>query len=1040
MDFIDKQIAPPKSWEKFEDLTRALFAAVWKSPFTQKNGRTGQKQHGVDVFGIPETAHGRTFGVQCKGKSEGYGAKATIAEFDAELAKAEKFKPSLAHWTFATTAPNDGPLQEHARIISEQREREGRFPVIAIGWETIHALLSSHQAVVEEFYPEHAGHLPKIMAALQALPSTAELERFRLSLKTFVPYISAPSVDVSSWSEVRFETARDLGPALMGRPLGPADVAACPMLPEAAVLIADLERAGSARVAGVPGAGKSICMLQAARLAHHRGWRVLRLIDPMGGVPPFVESGEPTLYIVDDAHLAHPAILRELEERATASHWVLSAHTTSEDKASSPGTIQLDAKRAVRVIADKLRASPDTTLAAVRRADDRVGDRLGDERLEERLEHAAEQALYPWQFCFILGGGWRRASALASSARAAGADLVLAAAAVRQLGSRDARCSREMLMRLVGDVLPIEDIDAAITWLISQRLLLSIGDLRCPHQRLASVLFKRILEGQSAEEHQIVARMLETVFCDERTPLAGLSLLLSELSFAGDYGRWRWLVKSEWLAPVLTRCWAAATPTDIRDACWLLSNVHGYLPQEMDEFARHKNLLADWIQGTPEGAGYAIARVINHIHNANEALGKSIVSLVDPAPLAQAISTAGPLHAGEIAHLISTMGAGNDDAWKARYLEHIDRSACWHTVSNWPQDAYLSVVAELCEHFCHFEPEFGFALVEALVPAIADRLRSDPQESFHEINDIVWNALRLYDPLNIFVGKLAPSRRMRQVGRRICACWSPQDLAGKLSRSTHRTFQSAAGLLSFMHKASPKQFEATVLALDWELIDQAIGADWAEDIGDARMLLGVAYTLPAARPAVEALIERNRERIATMSAILGVLAPASALRHVAAGKRIALCSSFHADWTLAALILARFVQSEPSLVPALLEPHYGGLAASLSQESPTFYNDGLLFLRLLAQVGPGGLTRVLNEIDTEKVERGWRNALRGQGNNTMPGAKAQGRQVASLLIHHALDRNDALGDLSRRLRRDFPRQSVPLAETIERIDITKLVD
>jgi hypothetical protein len=554
MDFIDKQIAPPKSWEKFEDLTRALVAAVWKSPLTQKDGRTGQKQHGVDVYGTSEATPGRTFGVQCKGKSEGYGAKATIAEFDAELAKAEKFRPLLGHWTFATTAPNDGPLQEHARILSEQREKEGRFPVVAIGWETINALLSGHQPVVEEFYPEHAGDLPKIMAALRALPSPAELEQFRRSLKAFVPRAPVLNVDVPAWSEARFETARDLGPALMGRSLGPADVAACPVLPEAAILIADLERAGSARVAGVPGAGKSICMLQAARLVHDRGWRVLRLLDPMGGIPPSVENAEPTLYIVDDAHLARPAMLRELEERATSSRWVLSAHATFEDKAGSPGTIQLDAKRAVRVIADELRASADTTLAAVRRADDRVGDRLGDERLEERLEHAAEQALYPWQFCFILGGGWRRASALASSARAAGADLILAAAAIRQLGTRDARCSREVLLRLVGDAMPIADIDAAITWLISQRLLLNVDDLRCPHQRLASVLLKRILEGQSAEERQIVARMLEAVFCDEQTPLAGLSLLLSELSFAGDYGRWRWLVQPAWLAPILARC------------------------------------------------------------------------------------------------------------------------------------------------------------------------------------------------------------------------------------------------------------------------------------------------------------------------------------------------------------------------------------------------------------------------------------------------------------------------------------------------------
>jgi hypothetical protein len=125
------------------------------------------------------------------------------------------------------------------------------------------------------------------------------------------------------------------------------------------------------------------------------------------------------------------------------------------------------------------------------------------------------------------------------------------------------------------------------------------------------------------------------------------------------------------------------------------------------------------------------------------------------------------------------------------------------------------------------------------------------------------------------------------------------------------------------------------------------------------------------------------------------------------------------------------------LIPALLESHYGGLAAALPHDSPTSYNEGLLFLRLLAQVGPGGLTRVLDEIDTEKAERGWRNALRGEGNNSVPGAKAQARQVASLLIHHAFDRNDAVGDLARRLRRNFPRQSSPLAKTVEQIDMNE---
>jgi len=1038
MDFIDKQVPPPKSWEKFEDLTRALFAAVWMTPFAQKNGRSGQQQHGVDVYGTPQTTPDKNFGVQCKGKNEGYGAKVTIVEFDAELAKAEKFKPTLGHWTFATTAPNDARLQEHARLVSEQRVKEGKFPVVAIGWDTMQALLSSHQAVVEEIYPEYAGDLPKIMAALRALPGADELDQFRRSLIAFAPRSAVVNFEASVWFEVQFETARDLGPALMGRSLGPADVAACPTLPEVALLTADLERAGSARLAGVPGAGKSISILQVARQMHGRGWRVLRLADPIGKVPPFDESPKPTLYIVDDAHLTRPALLSELEERATASRWVLSAYTISEDKGGFPGAIQLDAKRAVRVIADGLRASPEATLTAVRRADDRIGNRPGDERLDLRLEQAAEQALYPWQFCFILGGGWRRASAMASSARAAGADLVLAAAAIRQLAARDAHCSYEALLHLVGDVLPNSDVNAAIAWLVAQRFLVSGDDLRCPHQRLASVLLARILDGQTVEERQAIAVVLKTVLTDVEMPLGGLSVLLSELSSAGEYRMYRFLVQSSWLTSVIERCWVVIAPIDIRHACWLLNNLHGYLPDETNVIADHKEILATWIQAAPEGACYAIGRVINHVLNTNRALGESIVALVDPRALAKAISTAAPLHAGEIANLLSMMGAGRDDVWKARYLEHVDRDACLRIVSTWPQDAHLSVVADFCEHFCFFEPEFGFTLIEALIPAIADRLRANPQDAFDELRDIVWNALRLFDPFHIYVGKLAPSRRMQQVGRKICGCWSPKDLATSLSRSTQRNFQATAGLLSFMHKASPKQFEATVLALDWGEIDQAIGIDWTEDIGDAKMLLGVAYTVPAARFAIQAMVARNELRIVNMSTHLAAIAPACALRHIAAGKRIALCHWGHVDWQLGALVLARMFQSEPTLVSILLEPHYGGVADALSQHSPTFYNKGLLFLRLIAQLDPNGLIRVMDQIDVKKAKLGWRNAFLGHESSRDPRAKAQVRQIASLMVHHAFDRTDTLGELARELRRDFPSRSLPSAKTLEPIELSNL--
>ncbi len=82
------------------------------------------------------------------------------------------------------------------------------------------------------------------------------------------------------------------------------------------------------------------------------------------------------------------------------------------------------------------------------------------------------------------------------------------------------------------------------------------------------------------------------------------------------------------------------------------------------------------------------------------------------------------------------------------------------------------------------------------------------------------------------------------------------------------------------------------------------------------------------------------------------------------------------------------------------------------------------------------MQRVLDQINVEGASRGWRDALRGRENNRMPGAKLQARQVAAFLVHHALDRKDNVGALAQQLRRKLPRQSVPIAKTIEPIDLS----
>jgi len=59
-------------------------------------------------------------------------------------------------------------------------------------------------------------------------------------------------------------------------------------------------------------------------------------------------------------------------------------------------------------IAAALRVDLPKTLEAVRLADDHVGERMMDNDIGECLDHAENVAERPWQFCFVLGGGWCR--------------------------------------------------------------------------------------------------------------------------------------------------------------------------------------------------------------------------------------------------------------------------------------------------------------------------------------------------------------------------------------------------------------------------------------------------------------------------------------------------------------------------------------------------------------------------------------------------------------------------------------------------------
>jgi hypothetical protein len=272
----------------------------------------------------------------------------------------------------------------------------------------------------------------------------------------------------------------------------------------------------------------------------------------------------------------------------------------------------------------------------VRLADDDVGERMMNTDLRERLDHAENAADRPWQFCFVLGGGWRRSKQAADSARAASADLILAAVAMRQIVSRDARAVPAGIAEVCERVgIDTGTADQGLEWLRKQRLIVGAADCRTPHQRFASVVLKRILEGQDRDGREKIATMIEGVLCDPQFPYAGLRVLMHELRFGNSDYNWTCLLGQPGVEAVVARCWAAEG-SDRGFAALALSDLWDFAEGGATAVVGpHVATLANWISKPSDGA-YGFGHILNDLAQQDRDVAEKAVVAADPVAIATA--------------------------------------------------------------------------------------------------------------------------------------------------------------------------------------------------------------------------------------------------------------------------------------------------------------------------------------------------------------------------------------------------------------------
>lgn len=816
----------------------------------------------------------------------------------------------------------------------------------------------------------------------------------------------------SCWEYVRFDQHHGLAAALFGRGLGPADTRACPRLPEANALVAEVRASSSARLTGSSGSGKSLTLYQAAETIGASGMEVTRLVNPSSqDAGSYLQHLRfPTLALIDDAHLVSQRVVQRLEEAAGDRVAVISVWPESDGLDDVSEAIRIDPQQAVNIISAGLLNDRSATLAAVSKVDDMVSDAPFGERLEQRIADARANSKTPWQFCFTLGGGWRKSRLFASEARAHGADLVLAAIAMLQIAARDSRLGLDKVSRLMlSGKFTQESLQQQIRWLVRRHIILSLDDLRCPHQRFAAALLSSVYEELSPERREAFRHLARIVLTDASLPLAGIRNLLHEFRFSNHWIHLN-LLDAEACGVITDRCFAVGDdPTERMFAMLVLSELFDFRERKMRELLeQHVPVLRSWVNQPAGPAAYGLGMVLNDLINNDAKFGSEICAGVDPTTLAMTANNIDPEHSYAIGHLLHRVRMLVDEQWCQRFINTLNMDALTSIVAHWGPTVFYGLT-EFIRGIAAYDQSRALDLIEAAVQQLRTSFALDPIGTYVQTREL-FMLLRIDNLLK----SPSPSTRGLRLGRAILGEISVSTLRRVVENATHREMQNVMHFIPIYFAVFRRRARAMASAIDVEALEPLYADKWRALPHELTVVLWQLAALGSER--ISRWILSRESLIEVMPLLLAIVAPDAAACVVARGGSMPLRPLSY-RWSEGAGALAVISKIRPERLATYLEEEAANIGEALTGSQPDSFQGCPGFLGLAEELRPGILGEIVRTLVPADAKNAWLTCLRGP---------LAARRAASIQIEAALEQECDVTPLARDLWRRFPRSSTEL--------------
>ncbi|WP_455040567.1 P-loop NTPase [Granulicatella adiacens] len=465
------------------------------------------------------------------------------------------------------------------------------------------------------FYHEMAlNHVEKILRLIDKQKTTQE---------TFYE-----PVNTEIWKEIDFSYQRDLSHAIMGYRLTSADVEACPYFPQVEKIIHQLSIVDYAILEGETGCGKSICIYQVAYEFYKNNWRVYEYngtedIDATS----IKNNSELSFYLIDDAQRLSDKVINELKNLSRPNLKILLAKTIST--VVKQDTILLTNKDAVEIIYMDFLKKKDEIVSIVHNCDNSIGITLASQPIERRLNEA-KKAITPWQFNYILRGGWHtmkeRYQAICTKNNRS---LLVVAIAVLQILKLDNNVDFNWICN------ELKKIDSSLIWgredldyLIDKMILLSEEDLRIVHMESAKVIIALFFKDSSANRKEIILKLIEEMILRKEVSPLGIVWLCNGMS---SYGEYEFIITEKMIDTILNDISYIESSKEKMEIAYFIEKVFNMKCKRNGRFYFNKNeaVFLDWIEKANNETAYAYSHLINTLINVDRKKHKEIIKKIN---------------------------------------------------------------------------------------------------------------------------------------------------------------------------------------------------------------------------------------------------------------------------------------------------------------------------------------------------------------------------------------------------------------------------